>query len=186
MKIHIINNIVATFYKSRIISITYVLFFLSAIVYFRFCQLNSEGYPLPEWNFIAKENTHLHILFINLILLNFITDKVVKSLIWVDVIFCTEKIINQIIGLMYFGHIAPIWCNQRMNGYLMTFSIIILILAFYWKDFIRVLILIDSKFFHSVITDFFANVLYKTYYKIDNVKQNIKNKQSWQKIFGTL
>lgn len=155
----------------------------------RYCQVNILGYPLPGWNFLAKVNTHVHILFIGLLLLTFIKQltilnpkllteeiRIGKGLIWVDIIYSIQKIIVQILGLI-FGTLPPTWCNQRIIGFIITLGILVTFLLLYKKEFTliinRLITKIKYKLFESILE---LNI---------SVKPIInKLKSIWQKIFG--
>jgi len=79
--------------------------------------------PTPWWNFLYKENTYIHLLFIDLILLKYISKDLIKNLIYTDIIYESQKLLNQLIGLIFAKH-PPTWCNQRMTGYLLSLGIV--------------------------------------------------------------
>jgi hypothetical protein len=172
-----LNRIVNFVIKNKVILTMFLIYFIAEIIYMRFCKTKS-GYPLAGWNFFIKENNHIHVLFIDVVLLYYISDKLIKGLILTDICYVIFKIFIQLIGFIYAGEKAPIWCNQRILGFFMVLSIIGIIIFFYRKDFIRIMILIDEKWFHSIISKLINNL----YVVIDKVK--IKIKLLWQNHFG--
>lgn len=136
----------------KVIILIFSIFWILSVVYMRFCEnirlVDSHGhlygkYPTLGWNFLAKENTHMHIILLDFIILAFISNKLIKSVIWTDVLFMSQKAIIQIIGLL-FGKV-PAWTNQRIIGLYMTLGILVIFSIVYSKDFIKLALILWDK-----------------------------------------
>jgi len=125
--------------KNKVFTIFLLAYFVVEIIYMRFCQTTSKGYPMPGWNFLVKENGHIHIIILELVILYYTSTKIIKTLILTDILYCIQKTIVQIVGLIYAGTKSPSWCNQRMIGFFLSFGIILIITYLNWEEFTLIL-----------------------------------------------